>query len=756
VIDATMILIMRCFSIPEIADNTILCLTGIVQQAPRYLRKAGNEALMTLLTSEQAESYITQLLKGRFEAEATHFVGFVVSLLDLYELCSSEAFQDQTLGIVLAILRDLLHTPGTAVITDEVCQTVLDAFNQIADRWSDWVGSTAIDQSLKMLISEACMQYNVKIQYPSQESEHPYRSWESDERAQFQDFRNDVQDLLLASYACIGSDLIENLAAPVRSSDVLAGWEDFEGRLYCLGALSDVISNNMAELGRYISDIFASQRWNLLVHNANTSPDLARQGAINFISRNTTTLQRDGQHLLPCINFLFASLHLPGSTTAASRAIAVLCYKQRSVLVEALPQFISSLSTLKDIPSDERHRLFGAVAAIIQAIPIEGDKVGPLVQTFALISQSSEGTLSNSAEAGLISAMDILQTLAAVGKGLRAPPQESIDLDAQPSMEETNFWVHGGGKDVQRNVKSVIDQVLSKYPEEPLLIEATCDILKSGYTEPYPSLFKFDAQYSASFLSHNIRIDSPRIGIIIDTASTFLASYASNPDSIRNEFLQVASSISWCQRTLLDSYAATKLYDDHEFTHSSLDYFTRMLPKYGYFFSDRSLSEAWQILFEFALLALENPDTLPRRYSAQFWVSKALPSPVCALLICAISKAAVFENSSTLNNDASSNLAECVQHYGARFTATLLRLIGGGAARSELDVLCEPLKKLVARQGVLGARLLREAVVTEGGGDAKAKRFVEQVITLRGGRRTGQLLKDFWVGSRGAAFAYAG
>jgi hypothetical protein len=754
--DATMIFIMRCFSIPEIADSAVLCLTGIVQQAPRYLRKAGNEALMDLLTSEQAESYVTKLLQGNFEAGATHFVGFVVSLLDLHELSSPEAFQDQTLGIVLAILRNLLHTPGTAVLTDEVCQTVLDAFNQIADRWSDWVGSTAIDQSLKFLISEACMQYTIKIRYPPQESEHPGCSWESDERAQFQDFRNDVQDLLLASYSCIGSGLIEDLAASLRSSDVSAGWEDFEARLYCLSALSDVISNNAAEFGRYISEIFSSQRWNLLVHNVNTSPDLARQGAINFISRNTTILQHDGQYLLPCINFLFASLHLPGSTTSASRAISVLCHKQRSVLVEALPQFISSLSMLTDIPSDERHRLFGAVAAIIQGIPTEGDKVVPLVQTFALISQSSEGALKDSAEAGLLSAMDILQTLAAVGKGLRAPPEESIDLDDQPSMDETNFWAHGGGKDVQRSVKNAIDQALSKYPEEPLLIEATCDILKSGYTELHPSLFKFDAEYSASFLSRNIRIDSPRIGLIIDTASTFLASNASNPEIIRTEFLQLSSSVTWCQRALLDSYAATKLYDDHEFTHSSLDFFTHVLPKYGYFFSDKSLSKAWQVLFEFALLALENPDTLPRRSSAQFWVSEAAPSPVCALLTCAFSKAAIFENSSSLSHDASSNLAGCIQHYGARFAVTLLRLVGGGAARSELDVLCEPLKKLVARQGVLGAVLLRQAVMTEGGGDAKAKRFVEQVITLRGGRRTGQLLKEFWVGSRGAAFAYAG
>jgi len=119
-------------------------------------------------------------------------------------------------------------------------------------------------------------------------------------------------------------------------------------------------------------------------------------------------------------------------------------------------------------------------------------------------------------------------------------------------------------------------------------------------------------------------------------------------------------------------------------------------------------------------------------------------------------KAAVFDNSSSLSPDASRNLVECIQHYGARFITTLLRLLGGGAARSELDVLCQPLKKLVGKQGVLGARLLRYAAVGTNGGDDRSRRFVEQVIGLRGTRRTGELVREFWVGSRGAAFAYAG
>lgn len=65
------------------------------------------------------------------------------------------------------------------------------------------------------------------------------------------------------------------------------------------------------------------------------------------------------------------------------------------------------------------------------------------------------------------------------------------------------------------------------------------------------------------------------------------------------------------------------------------------------------------------------------------------------------------------------------------------------------------MKKLVAKQGLLGTRLLREAVPRESGEYERDKKFVEQVLGLRGGRKTVEVVKEFWVTSRGAAFAYA-
>jgi hypothetical protein len=621
-IDATVSLVLGCFSIAEIAHDAISCLVIIIQQAPGYLSQARSEELRLLLTSRQAESYVEQLCQGDFELEASQFVNLVIASLDLHDLSSPDAFQDPTIRAILAILKTLLRTPGTPVIDDPVCQAVLDAFNEIVDRFTYWVGTDAADQSAKVLVNQACMQYAVKAQYPAQGAQN----WDKDERAQFHDFRNDVQDLLLASYACVGPELVASLSAPLLASETIFSWELFEAYLFCIGALSDVVSNNLAVLGGYVSDILDSQTWQFLLAHADQCPDRARQGAINFVSQNTSILQQDHRHLISSINFLFASLPLPDSMASASRAISVLCHRQRSLLVDGLPQFLNAISSIGGIWPEERHRVLGAMAAVIQGIDSEGDKVDALHDLVGLVDQPS--TLHGFENFGpdLARAIDRLQALAAIGKGLREPPEVSVDLDAHTNPERT-FWSLGGGSHVQRNVQNTISDVLSAYPNEPLLMEAACEILKSGFTESHPSPFKFPTGWCAIFLSQGLFLEAPRIGLTVNTISTFLASNASHANDIQDEFLQVISPLTRNQRVILDALGENIEYDDHEFAHSSLECFTRVLPSYGYYFGDKSRLAEWQTLFEYALRVLSNADTLPRRSCAHFWVRNSDRSP---------------------------------------------------------------------------------------------------------------------------------
>ena len=115
------------------------------------------------------------------------------------------------------------------------------------------------------------------------------------------------------------------------------------------------------------------------------------------------------------------------------------------------------------------------------------------------------------------------------------------------------------------------------------------------------------------------------------------------------------------------------------------------------------------------------------------------------------------------------------QELGPLLTEALVFNIGGDAARSDLDKLCDPLKKLIVRQlrskSWLEAALLAENFPSNKV-TAKDKAvflqkllryvFLFSVVTvlttttsLRGAKGTAQVVRDFWLACRGSNFGYA-
>ena len=324
----------------------------------------------------------------------------------------------------------------------------------------------------------------------------------------------------------------------------------------------------------------------------------------------------------------------------------------------------------------------------------------------------------------------------------------AIDLEVEKG-QGSEFWKTYPAKAVQDNALSIFNQImnLEDFRLNGQIVEAGCDFIKAGYTEEDPSPFKFPPVVSGNFFSSTINLSTPSLNVVMATASTFLAS--AKPGSIDAEFSTLLQAVVNVQQNLLSEYQVTKQYADHEFTYSSLDFLVRMLPKWGEsLFTIPNSQEPLQVLLEFALLALETPDTLPRRSSAAFW-------------------AAIFDLSgypTALSPAALTTLVSGVQNTAARFTAILLRLLGGECARSELDALAEPLKKFVVKQGPLARRFLREAMKEEAGVLSPRAlaavnvegriRFLGQVEALRGVRKTNEVVREFWVACRGSAFGY--
>lgn len=69
--------------------------------------------------------------------------------------------------------------------------------------------------------------------------------------------------------------------------------------------------------------------------------------------------------------------------------------------------------------------------------------------------------------------------------------------------------------------------------------------------------------------------------------------------------------------------------------------------------------------------------------------------------------------SSALTPKAASNITELIHFYAPEFTSVLLRQLTGECARSDIDALCDPLRKYIMSHSLLAKRQL-ESVMAEG------------------------------------------
>lgn len=104
-------------------------------------------------------------------------------------------------------------------------------------------------------------------------------------------------------------------------------------------------------------------------------------------------------------------------------------------------------------------------------------------------------------------------------------------------------------------------------------------------------------------------------------------------------------------------------------------------------------------------------------------------------------------------------LGSALTHVGPALCQSLMQNVGGSAARSELDKLCDPIKKLIT--GTVHARQWLEAALTDPTfpsdkvGAKEKDLFLKKIIALRGQRATNQVVREFWLECRGQAFMYA-
>ena len=120
---------------------------------------------------------------------------------------------------------------------------------------------------------------------------------------------------------------------------------------------------------------------------------------------------------------------------------------------------------------------------------------------------------------------------------------------------------------------------------------------------------------------------------------------------------------------------------------------------------------------------------------------------------------AVFVQKHELSDNLGKQVEAVMDHYGPQLCHALIRNISGEAARSDLDTISLPLKKLIFAQP-RAKRWLSEALnstsfVSDKISSTEKRVWLEKVMGLRGGAATNKAVKELWMSCWGTNMDYA-
>jgi hypothetical protein len=135
--------------------------------------------------------------------------------------------------------------------------------------------------------------------------------------------------------------------------------------------------------------------------------------------------------------------------------------------------------------------------------------------------------------------------------------------------------------------------------------------------------------------------------------------------------------------------------NDPEIAQVGIDFLYRLLPAHVNIILEQQSSEA-EYAFMFILKALSGRDPLPKFAAADFWVRILADFQTCKASLLILGQA-TFLTMTDFPEELEVPVRRVLEQLGPALAAALVYNISGNAARSELDKLCDPLKKLVGQ-----------------------------------------------------------
>jgi hypothetical protein len=547
---------MNCLANDELYEASIELFTDILSNYSGFFTKEHYSSLASLFESQWAQGRYHTLLQGDFDFDSLQFGLFMLAYGDAKVQDLMEGRDDQSQSF-LSGLSGLLTATGHPVGEDKIFVPALEFWSTFVETMTDVMYSSVEEDTQAWMPQAVAHVMQVvsncwrKIQYPPIEV---FATWDSTERVGFSDARKDVADLLQAVFTLSGPSLISMFVDSLLQHLPSQAWAELEAAAFCLGSLSDCISDD-SKCDDVLCKVFASPFFELLAQTHRPIPVRLRQTGLSLIERYSDYFERNAEYLPSALNLLFDAVTDPLLGGPSAKSISTLCSSCRSILTGELGAFLGHYSAIRTgqvIDSLAEERIVLAIASIIQTVKDGTQRLQAFEQLLSFIRDDIERSLQLAAHPELLNLSDplfrrglepsqvrevpsaddvalqlslrALRCLVSLGKGMQDVSEGPIDLDAQLPERARN----GDLARVQNEILTAIDQVLTTFPNSGEVVEAVCNILRAGFSETDPGPFVFPPDSIAEFFVKQT-VTTPRIGTLLSTACSFVSSLYKGP-----------------------------------------------------------------------------------------------------------------------------------------------------------------------------------------------------------------------------------
>lgn len=749
---------MRCFPNEALFQETASLFTDVLQNYSYFFTDVHYNTLFSLFNSTWAARLYDQLREDTDDQDGKSFGLLFLAYGDarVHQLMQNTDEGSQRL---LDRLAGLLGANGYLVGEDSIfvpalefwctfVETMIDASaEEDAQSWRPFA-----DKHVENVVI-SCWR---KVQWPPAEK---FAEWDSTERTSFCDARKDVADILQAIFSLRGMALVSFFIDLLLQAIQTQAWAEVEASAFALSALADCVTDDASNYQEF-SRIFSPPFFDMLGEVRGPIPLRLRQTGLSLLERYCEYFEKHSEYLPHALNLLFGAVGDPALGGMSSKSISTLCSSCRLILTGETEAFIRHYQTIRSSQALDpiaEEKIVHAISCIIQSIPQEDARLSmfeTLYQFFrqdieraALLKaqpqilnlsdpnfsrglESTNGTqpVPSSEEIALQIALRALRCLASMAKGLQ-DTKDNIDLEAENAPVSVDARLASVHADIIR----VMVGAQTTFSDSGEVVETICHIFRAGFPEVAPGPFVFPPEMVLEYIIQQ-SFATPSIGTLVSTACSFVGSIYRGPRAQVPGHL--ARLLPWVIN-ILQSLPDPE--SDVEISQNGIGLVDRIMGKYPEVVFGLQPSHMLEFFFIFTLKVLAGKEPLPKGAAADFWSGFIALKPDDPAL--------------------RTTVANAMAHLGPLFARTLVQNIGGNAARSELDKLSDPLKKLVTNQPAAQA-WLEQALFDESFPStlvtAEDKMvFLKKIIGLRGARQTNHLIREFWLSCRGSRFAYA-